>query len=227
LLDLTVWLVLVVGLTLGVTLLSRAPGGGPPAILAAPAQMILLFLATSALLARRGEGWGSLGLFKPIRPGRAVALVGLGYLAAIGLNALMVLLVFPHLGLARPNFGAFGAIQGRVGGYLSWLLVAWSSAAIGEELQFRGFLWSRLERLYGEGPGATRGALVTQAALFGLGHLYQGPAGVLVTGVLGLVLGTVYLAGRRSLLPCMLLHALIDTISLTALFFFHLPGGPS
>lgn len=47
------------------------------------------------------------------------------------------------------------------------------------------------------------------AAGFGLAHAYQGPAGVLTTGVLGGVLAAVYLQSGSLLLP-MALHTVID-----------------
>jgi membrane protease YdiL (CAAX protease family) len=149
--------------------------------------------------------------------------VALGYVGAMAVNALGVLLIFPLFHLARPSFGAFGGLKGHPALYAYWLVAAWLSAAIGEELQFRAFLWSRLERLFGgASPNGKRWAwipaLIGQAALFGLGHGYQGPAGLIVTGGVGLVLGGVYLAARRNLVACMVLHALIDTVSLTALF---------
>jgi membrane protease YdiL (CAAX protease family) len=51
-----------------------------------------------------------------------------------------------------------------------------------------------------------------------MAHAYQGLAGVLITGVIGLVLGVVFLLGRRNLVAGIVLHGLLDTISLTLLF---------
>jgi membrane protease YdiL (CAAX protease family) len=84
------------------------------------------------------------------------------------------------------------------------------TAGFCEELLARGFLiwfiatWT--------GPWI---ALVLSSALFGLGHGYQGWSGIVKTGVVGLVMGAVYL-GTHSLLPGMVLHALIDAGSGTA-----------
>ena len=70
-----------------------------------------------------------------------------------------------------------------------WIvLVAWLAAGFGEELLWRGFLLDRLMRLPGI-SGRIWLAIVIQAVLFGLPHLYQGWGGVIVTGSIGLLLG--------------------------------------
>ena len=223
--DLVLWFGLVVLATLAIKVLTPSGHfGGWFIRLAAPIQMLALFVLSTVLLRRRGETWAPLGLRMPSSITRVAILVGLGFVVAITMNAIWVLLALRALGVARPDFGAFGVLKGHPWSYVFWLLYAWISAAVGEELQFRGFLFSRLERIFGGGRMAVPLALVGQAAVFGLGHIYQGVGGVLTTGSIGLVLGGVYLAGRRNLVACMLLHALIDTISLTILFLVQLPA---
>ncbi len=81
------------------------------------------------------------------------------------------------------------------------------TAGVCEELIFRGFGIAYLRWLW---PGASRVALiVVTAAGFGLVHLYQGPRGVLLTGLVGALLAWLVLTSG-SLLPAMLIHALLD-----------------
>jgi membrane protease YdiL (CAAX protease family) len=81
------------------------------------------------------------------------------------------------------------------------------TAGVCEELVYRGF---GLAALRWAAPGITDPALIAvTAAAFGLAHLYQGPVGVLLTGLLGAYLGWITIA-TGSLLPVILLHALID-----------------
>jgi membrane protease YdiL (CAAX protease family) len=81
------------------------------------------------------------------------------------------------------------------------------TAGVCEEWLYRGFFLAVVAALAG---GMPTGALVVVAAVaFGLAHAYQGPAGVLTTGVLGGVMAAVYLQTGSLLLP-VLLHALID-----------------
>jgi len=59
--------------------------------------------------------------------------------------------------------------------------------------------------------------IVLSAIVFGLGHLYQGPAGIISTGIYGLILAVYYnLRGR--VIPMMLAHYLHDAIQLAAVF---------
>jgi membrane protease YdiL (CAAX protease family) len=79
------------------------------------------------------------------------------------------------------------------------------TAGVCEEFLFRGFVtWWLLHFV----PVFWL-AVVAQGALFGLAHAYQGPRGVLTTGVVGLFLGGIAWA-TGSLWAPMILHALMD-----------------
>ncbi|MFN8587463.1 MAG: type II CAAX endopeptidase family protein [Candidatus Eisenbacteria bacterium] len=79
------------------------------------------------------------------------------------------------------------------------------TAGVCEELLFRGFVTWALAHVM---PSYTVAALV-QAVLFGIAHVYQGPRGVLTTGLVGVFLTTiVWLTG--TLWIAMLVHALMD-----------------
>ena len=95
----------------------------------------------------------------------------------------------------------------------------WVGAAIGEELFFRGMLLSKFTTLFGGGRLALVLAVLAQAIWFGAGHASQGVSGMIMTGVIGAVVGTYFLTrGRRALIPLMIGHGLIDTVSQTIYF---------
>jgi uncharacterized protein len=54
--------------------------------------------------------------------------------------------------------------------------------------------------------------------LFGLGHYYKGPAGILDSGMAGVILGVAYLMSGRNIWTCVLAHGLIDTFALSAAY---------
>jgi uncharacterized protein len=219
LVDLAVWLAALALVAMSGKLFAHTAATlGPWAWIAPVAPMVLLFVLATGMLYLRGERWRSLGFRTPTSFKRVAGLVVAGYLALIVGNAVVVLVLLPKLAVTQPNFGAFSGLKGHPALFAFWLVFAWVSAAFGEELQFRGFLWSRLERLFGGGRGSAVLTLFTQAALFGLCHLYQGVGGVIATGMAGLVLGGVYWAGKRNLVAVIILHGLIDTVSLTVLF---------
>jgi membrane protease YdiL (CAAX protease family) len=93
------------------------------------------------------------------------------------------------------------ATQAEFPGFASLAL----TAGICEEFLFRGFVtWWLLHYV-----SAFWLAIVLQGALFGLAHAYQGPRGVLATGMVGLFMGAVvWVTG--SLWAAMILHSLID-----------------
>ena len=88
-----------------------------------------------------------------------------------------------------------------------WFVPLSLTAGICEEIMFRGFLlavvfWLRPETT------VTHAALAT-AVVFGLGHLYQGVRGVVLTGVVGYLLAELALNSHSLVIP-MGLHILID-----------------
>ena len=87
-----------------------------------------------------------------------------------------------------------------------WIIVS-CAAGIGEELVFRGYLQRQLWSLTKSLPAA----LVLQALIFAIGHLYQGWKPALVTAIYGLFFGLVA-AWRRSIVPGALAHAIGDII---------------
>lgn len=81
------------------------------------------------------------------------------------------------------------------------------TAGICEEILYRGLLIALLATALEPWP-----AIVTAVAVFGLGHAYQGWAGIGKTGAVGFVLALFYV-GSGSLLVPMLIHAVIDLTS--------------
>jgi membrane protease YdiL (CAAX protease family) len=180
--------------------------------------MLLLVGVATLLLRTVGETWRDVGLIKP-RFVRTAVLVVVGYLAMGLVYGLITQLLLPPLGLEPKTLSLFSAVQGDAAEYLYWLLpVAWGSAAFGEELVFRGYLQTRLARAFG-GRGGAALALLLQAAIFGALHAYQGLGGALLAAGAGLVLGSVYIAARNNLWAPIILHGLIDTVTLTAVYF--------
>lgn len=181
-----------------------------------PLAVILAAVIITVSLARRGETWRSLGLKWPTG------------LKGTGAGALLTLLIFLSVMIetviAQPVIGAlFGAYEqtvpdvSTVQNYLIMMALAWSTAAIGEELVFRGFMMTRLVDLFGESWIAKAAAALIPAIIFGAAHAYQGLPGMVLTGTVGLVFGIWYLVGRRNLLPLIFGHGLVNTFGLTLL----------
>jgi hypothetical protein len=83
------------------------------------------------------------------------------------------------------------SIAGNLGTAALWLLLVWTFAAFGEEIAYRGYLLGRAADALNRTPAAYVVASVVTSVLFGYGHFYKGPAGIVDSGVAGLVIDSV------------------------------------
>ncbi len=84
--------------------------------------------------------------------------------------------------------------------------------AVSEETIFRGYLISRFGELT-RSPGA---AILLSALVFSLGHGYEGSAGVVTVGIVGMIFGVIYY-WRRSIIAPMVMHFMLDGVSILLL----------
>jgi membrane protease YdiL (CAAX protease family) len=93
----------------------------------------------------------------------------------------------------------------------------WTSAAFGEEIGYRAYLMTRFGEVAGGGRLGKAISLIAVSVLFGFGHYYKGPAGVVESTASGLLLAGVYLATGNLWAP-ILAHGLSDTFAIAALY---------
>jgi membrane protease YdiL (CAAX protease family) len=84
--------------------------------------------------------------------------------------------------------------------------------ALTEETIFRGYLMLRFDAIL----GSSLWSVLVSAFIFSLGHGYEGTAGVVTVGALGLIFGTIY-AWRKSLVAPITMHFLQDFVSIVLL----------
>lgn len=140
---------------------------------------------------------------------------GTGRLVALAILLLVVVaLILPVILLRNsvdeiPTVGDVRALLPRTRGELPYGAALGVNAGVVEELLFRLALPALIFGIVDDGLVAFTAA----SLLFGVLHIYQGAAGVLVTTALGLVFTAVYVVTGSILWP-ILLHALIDLRSL-------------
>lgn len=117
------------------------------------------------------------------------------------------------------DYSGYGALTGNLRAAVRLAAFAWLSAAIGEEIIFRGFFIHQATALMGGSRAAEMSSVVLGAGLFGLAHLSQGLVGVLLTGLTGLLTGAIFLSSRRNIWSTILAHGLIDTWGVSTLYF--------
>ena len=179
---------------------------------------ILCVLGLLSIRLRNG-GLSAMGFKRPASWTRVVLIA----LAAAALRILLgEFVIDPLTGRFWPPAIApagAGAITGSIRDALRWLLIVWSFAAFGEEIAYRGYLLTRAADLGRRSTVAYWLGMVFISVLFGYGHFYKGPAGIIDSGVAGLILGSAYLLSGRNLWTCILAHGFIDTFGVTVLYF--------
>lgn len=167
---------------------------------------LLALAALLFFLRTRGQSARLFGLWRPA-PLR-------GWVAALVVTALYVLLVFAGvLGGGAARLGEISAF------HLYGSLLAACSAGFVEEIFFRGFVMTELKNA-GFGPVVQ---VLASGLLFGFAHVGWGLlspghhaavliASMVTTAVLGALYAVAYLASRRSLMPVIAGHFVMDLL---------------
>ncbi len=116
------------------------------------------------------------------------------------------------------DYSGFEWLRGNFAGLLVFTLIMWIMAAFGEELFYRGYAMKQLAGIFGDSNFSWIIAAFLSSAMFGIVHLYQGISGVLSTGIVGLILATVFMKNRNNLILCMLIHGIYDMWGLTLIY---------
>lgn len=167
-------------------------------------------------LSALGRGLRVIGLRRPASWPRTILIA----LAAAGLRIVLgEFIIGPITSRFWPPAKAPAGASSITGHPLLALAVVgfvWVFAAFGEEIDYRGYLLTRAADLGGRSKAAYWIGLLVVSVLFGYGHYYKGPAGMVDSGIAGLILGAAYLLTGRNLWVAILGHGLIDSIGVLA-----------
>ena len=144
-----------------------------------------------------------------------------GVIAGIAYQLISIVIVSPFLIKITghlPVVSAFTGLRGNVTALLAALVTSWTVAAFLEEFVFRGYLLNRITGLTSQTSVGWASGLLISAAAFGSLHAYQGLPGAVDNLLFGLVLGGLFLAGRRSLWAPVIAHSVYDTTGFLLIF---------
>jgi len=179
---------------------------------------ILAVLGLLSLRLRNGA-WAAVGFKRPAS-WRNLVLIALAAAALrIILGDYVIDPVTSHFWPAAAAPSGADEITGNAGAAALALLLVWTFAAFGEEIAYHGYLLTRAADL---GRGSLLAwwlGVVVVAVLFGYGHYYKGPAGIVDSGIAGMILGTAYMLSGRNLWACVLAHGFIDTVAVISVYF--------
>ena len=104
----------------------------------------------------------------------------------------------------RQQMASVESLIPHTDGELSVFLAVSVTAGFCEELLYRGFLIGYFAPM--TGPAV---AVAISAVVFGLAHAYQGGTGIVKTGMVGAVMGVIFIVSG-SIWPAIILHVILD-----------------
>lgn len=183
-----------------------------------------LFLMAWVSLRWRGLGWRGVGLARPVNWQRTIVI---GILGGIGFELMELFVTQPLLVKLFHKMPDLSELEGLRGSWkllLLGLALAWTLAAFGEEMVYRGYLMNRVAGLFRSPKAAWTISLIVVSFVFGLGHIDQGITGQVENMIDGALLAVIFLATGCNLWAAIIAHGLTDTIDLVLLYLGKYPG---
>lgn len=158
--------------------------------------------------------WHEIGYVRP-KSWTTAAVLGIAF--GVALKFLLKAAVMPLLG-ADPINHAYHYLAGNTAALPAavWMMFA---AGFGEETVYRGYMFERLGKLFGESALARATMVLLTSLWFGFGHFAnQGLAGTEQAFVVGLVFGTIY-ARSQKIFMLMCAHTAFDLTALAMIYW--------
>ncbi len=183
-----------------------------------PNEVPILFVIGLLSVRLRDGRWSAIGFKRP-ESWKWIVLIALfaAVLRVVLGNVVIEPLATHFWPPIHPPAGA-EHITGNLKLALLYLLIVWTFAAFGEEISYRGYLTIRAADIGGRSGAAYWIATILVSVLFGYGHYYKGPTGILDSSVAGLILGSAYILAGRNLWVAVLAHGFIDTFGVVAAY---------
>lgn len=159
--------------------------------------------------------WNEIGF---VQPKSWIVAIAVAVTGGAVFKLAMKSLVMPLLG-AAPTNAAYHYLIHNPRGLAVMIFYIIVGAGFAEETFFRGYLFERLGKLFGQGLPAKAAIVVLTSALFGIVHLQgQGIDAVKQATIVGLVFGSLF-AWKRELFSLMIAHASFDLVAVLLIYF--------
>jgi len=180
--------------------------------------LVILGMALISLIVRR-EKPAILGLKKSKS---WLGMAAIAFLGAVLLQLFDAGVMMPILnrltGTAIDNSGV-AQLQGNLQQLLIYLVLAWTLAALGEEIVYRGYLQKLLGDLFGSSLAGVILTIGISSMVFGLAHLEQGIVGVIVTTFDGVFYSLLKRKFKGNLWAAILAHGFYNTVGMVVFYF--------
>jgi uncharacterized protein len=183
-----------------------------------PNEVPILFVLALISFRLRDGSWTAMGLTRPASWRNTLLLALTAAVLRIVLGNFVIDPLTAHFWppAIAPKGAAAATHNLKVA--LEYLAIVWTFAAFGEEISYRGYLLNRAADLGRRTLAAYWIAVLVSSVLFGYGHYYKGPSGMVDSGVAGLILGATYVLSGRNLWACILAHGFIDTFGVVCVY---------
>jgi len=172
----------------------------------------------------REGGWRAVGLTRPKNWSRIVLVALAIAILNQALSEYVTVPLVKHFTGQSPDLSEFKPLIGNMKLALTAVVIVWTFAAFGEEMVYRGYLLRRAADLGERSKVAYWIGLAYISVLFGVGHYYQGPAGVIDTTMSSIIFGSAYLLYGRNLWVPILGHGFSNTIAICLVYFNLVPS---
>ena len=184
-----------------------------------PNEVPVLFVLGLLSIRLRDGGWSAMGFRRSTSWSRILQIAAAAAALRIVVGEFLVTPLTSRFWPAAAAPEGAGEITGNIKVALLALLIVWAFAAFGEEIAYRGYLLTRAADLGKRSTAAYWVGVEVVSVLFGYGHYYKGPAGILDSGIAGFFLGAAYIISGRNLWASILAHGFIDTFAVVVAFF--------
>lgn len=166
------------------------------------------------------------GLFKSLGFQRsrrkAFDLLIVAPLAATGMLILYVHVLVPgvtYLTGQPMDYSMFDQFGDSPGTIIGLLVFAAISGGFGEEIFFRGYLMRQFTKFFGNSTLSIVLNILILGVIFGYIHAYQGISGQIITGIVGMMIATMFHLRKDDLWFTIAFHGFFDVIAIGYYFY--------
>ena len=142
------------------------------------------------------------------------------FLFTIGVFILNDFLIQPLIEFyfGRIDLSEVSGIEGNLLNYVVFIFLGWLLGGFCEEIIYRGYVLKRLAIILGDTNKAWLLSAVIASIVFGFAHNYQGPSGIIVTAIIALIFGLIFVFHKNNLMLLVLIHGIYNMIEITLIY---------
>jgi membrane protease YdiL (CAAX protease family) len=177
---------------------------------------LLFYIVVLITLWAKRWDWPYFGMTGPNWP----RTIYIAFLSAVGIFILNDFFIQPLIEIyfGKIDLGEVSHIEGNLLNYVLFILLGWILGGFCEEIIYRGYVLRRLAVIFGNTNKAWLLSTIIASIVFGMAHNYQGPSGIIATGIIALLFGIIFIFNKNNLMVLVLTHGIYNTIAITLLY---------